>query len=94
MQPLNASGYIFGQKRNFYNGQHVIISDLGDGQEYDGLIRGKGLDHVVDSYLVELSPSTKQRFKAKDPAWEWDCILLTEACLRVDDRHDAFGVDV
>lgn len=77
------SGYVFGQKRNFHNGQHVIISDIGDNQEYTGTIRGKSLDHIIDHYIVELSSDTKMRFKERDnQAFQWDCVALPESCLR------------
>lgn len=79
---LNRSGYEFGVKRNFMNGQAVIISDLGDGEEYSGMVRGKSFDHVVDSYIVELTPESKERFQKHSTQWDWDCISITESCLR------------
>lgn len=78
------SGYVFGNKRNFYNGQPIIISDLGDGKEYHGVVRGKSMDHVIDHYIIELHPKTKEIFRKINPDFEWDCISITEACLRAN----------
>lgn len=40
-------------KQNFQNGEEVIISKLGDEKEYKGIIVGKGLDHVIDFYIIK-----------------------------------------
>lgn len=75
-----------GKKLLLTNGEPVIICKLGDDQEYTAVVKGKSFVHVLDNYIVELTPESKARWRwPKDDyghGGPWDCICLTEACLK------------
>lgn len=83
----------WGKKQNFKNHEPVVIYNLdSSGTTYEGIIRGKSFLHFIDSYIVELTPESKARIYSMghrsdhlkhDPDGdEFDCISLTEACLK------------
>ena len=83
--------FSWGKKQNFKNGAPVVIYNIDSlGTTYDGIVRGKSFVHTIDSYIVELTAESKARLYTdrtmqlrNDPeADEWDCIDITEACLK------------
>lgn len=77
----------WGKKQEFTNGERIIIYNIGHDREYSGIVRGKSFEHYIDSYIIELDKESKQSLKNGDGTpYRWDCISITEACLkRVDD---------
>ncbi len=63
-------------KQNFSEGQKVIIHGLGDGKEYEGVIRGKQEMIVCDNYIVEFTD--RDAF----PNYPFSCVQLIESCIK------------
>jgi hypothetical protein len=68
-----------GQHWDFKNLEPVLIYNLDDsGKEYHGIIRGRSFENIIDSYIVELAEPINSNYP-------FDCVVLTEACLKSTD---------
>lgn len=79
--------FAWGRKQEFGNDEPVILYKLGFDGEYKGKIKGKSFLNAIDSYIVELDPEAKRSIRNEDGSlpYKWDCISITEACLRRPD---------
>lgn len=79
--------FAWGRKQEFKNGESVVIYGLGLIREFTGKVRGKSFENAIDTYIVELDEEAKMAFPNPDGSrpYEWDCITLTEACLKRSD---------
>lgn len=63
-------------KRNFKEGDKVIIWNLGDNKEYKGVIRGKQEMVFLDNYIVEFDDPNAF------PSYPFSCVQLIESCIK------------
>lgn len=62
-------------KRDFRQGDDVVIYELGDDKEYRAKVVGKASENVIDVYIVEL-------VDVPGGHWPWSHAAIPETCLR------------
>ncbi len=63
----------------FYDGQQVTIHSLGDGNEYQGIIRGIAVnDTLMPIYIIEML----DRPYAEEYDYPFSCYTVPACCIR------------